>query len=294
MTATRNSGPRDRRRRGATIVEYAVILAVIAGAVTVGAGFLSNSAAHTFDSINDAVADAESPTSTSRPPVIVEQRPRLTRSQWLRVWQTPVISLSIVVNLLLWWLLKRRDRLRRLSEQNEETTREYDSDWIFQKRQEIFKTLAAAPERFGRNEVQVCHLMSRGLATVAPNASLAEAAEIMRSAKIRHLLVCDQSGRLVGIISNRDLVKTNRSRVADAMSSAPLTVAPNTPINPAITMFLKQRISCLPVVSDEKLCGVLTTTDILMTMQCALHLLKRQSESEAAANATPAHQHAAT
>lgn len=56
------------------------------------------------------------------------------------------------------------------------------------------------------------------------------------------------------------------------MTSSPRTVAPNTPLSPAITLLIEKHISCLPVVEDERLCGVLTTTDLIITLQCTLQV----------------------
>ena len=42
---------------------------------------------------------------------------------------------------------------------------------------------------------------------------------------------------------------------------------------PAASAMLERNISCLPVVKDGRLCGVLTTTDLIMTLQCCLQTL---------------------
>jgi len=57
-----------------------------------------------------------------------------------------------------------------------------------------------------------------------------------------------------------------------------LTATPDTPLNPAITFLLNENISCLPVVDDGRLCGVLTTTDLVLTLQCTLQLWLRLTQ----------------
>ena len=81
--------------------------------------------------------------------------------------------------------------------------------------------------------------------------------------------------KLVGIISDRDLAKTNAKTAADLMTADPLSVEPDTLINPAITLLVQKRISCLPVVKNQHLMGVLTTTDLMMALQCTLQVLNK-------------------
>lgn len=56
-------------------------------------------------------------------------------------------------------------------------------------------------------------------------------------------------------------------------------------VSPAITLLVRRRISSLPVVAGEELVGVLTTTDLMMALQCALHALQKVSTEIAAAHA---------
>jgi signal-transduction protein with cAMP-binding, CBS, and nucleotidyltransferase domain len=42
---------------------------------------------------------------------------------------------------------------------------------------------------------------------------------------------------------------------------------------------LHRHISCLPVVEQGRLCGVLTTTDVMLSCQCMLHVLESSAQS---------------
>jgi CBS domain-containing protein len=117
--------------------------------------------------------------------------------------------------------------------------------------------------------------MSRRLLTVLPTASREEIQAQMDEHKLRHLLVCDDSGRLVGLVSDRDLVSRNGKTARQLMTTELITVEAHALVNPAITLLVNKKISCLPVVSEGIPIGVLTSTDMMMALQCTMQLLQR-------------------
>jgi signal-transduction protein with cAMP-binding, CBS, and nucleotidyltransferase domain len=48
-------------------------------------------------------------------------------------------------------------------------------------------------------------------------------------------------------------------------------------VGPAMTTMLDKRVHCLPVIEDGKPCGMLTSSDLLIALQCALQLLAKAS-----------------
>ena len=62
------------------------------------------------------------------------------------------------------------------------------------------------------------------------------------------------------------------------MSYPPMTCTSDTPITEAITFLRNENISCLPVVDHGLLCGVLTTSDLVLTLQCTLQLWMRLAQ----------------
>ena len=178
------------------------------------------------------------------------------------------------------WNYRYLARLRALAEKD----REQDAgaspsgrlhEAVFQKRQAIFRLLARDMDVLLQDcRLEVRHIMSRQLTTVPLNATAEEVRRIMEEKKLRHVLVTD-GGRLAGIISDRDLAKRDAANARQLATLDPITVTPDTLVNPAITQLIRRRISCLPVVDGEELVGVITTTDLLLTLQCALQVLKR-------------------
>jgi len=102
--------------------------------------------------------------------------------------------------------------------------------------------------------------------TLGPDATLREATSMMREFSISGVPVVDSDGRLVGIITNRDLVfETDLDRrVSDAMVSEGLVTAPvGTSLEGAEDILRRNKIEKLPVVDEHRmLCGLITVKDI--------------------------------
>jgi IMP dehydrogenase len=102
--------------------------------------------------------------------------------------------------------------------------------------------------------------------TLGPDANLREANALMREFSISGVPIVDADGRLVGIITNRDLVfETDLDRkVGDAMVSDGLVTAPvGTSLEGAEDILRRHKIEKLPVVDEDgMLCGLITVKDI--------------------------------
>jgi acetoin utilization protein AcuB len=126
----------------------------------------------------------------------------------------------------------------------------------------------------------VRQVMRRDFVTVPPTESLADAYQLMRFARLRHLLV-EEHGYLVGILSYRDLqdilVSPATHRPAKASSDDPVTramrakpyaITPDTRLCDAATRLCSLRLGCLPVVerTDVRpaLVGIVTEVDLLL------------------------------
>lgn len=156
--------------------------------------------------------------------------------------------------------------------------------------------LASAPETYhdwGRSFQTVGQFMSTDLFTVRPDDLVDLAASLMDWKHVRHVPVEDDDGRLLGIVSHRDLLhilaqgvagqSTAPVAVRQIMKPQPLTVAPDTPTLEAIALMRQHRIGCLPVTEDGRLVGIVTAQDFLSLSAELIetHLRGLQSADEA-------------
>jgi acetoin utilization protein AcuB len=125
----------------------------------------------------------------------------------------------------------------------------------------------------------VRELMSKTLVTVDADISMIKASRLMKDNGIQHLLVL-KTGRLAGIVSDRDLKETQRSKataldihelyylldnitVGSVMPRQLFTIGPGATVGKAAAVMLKHNISALPVVNpDGALEGIITKGDI--------------------------------
>jgi len=110
--------------------------------------------------------------------------------------------------------------------------------------------------------------MTRNPAVIGPDDSLSSAQEKMRSGDFRRLPVV-LNGRLIGIVTDRDLRRCmgllEKVKVNAVMTEILVTVSPNDTIEKAAQLMLMHKIGGLPVVEENKLVGVITTSDLLQT-----------------------------
>jgi CBS domain-containing protein len=145
---------------------------------------------------------------------------------------------------------------------------------LFAKRQQMMATLLES-DAVAEGRVAVRHLMSKATVTVPTTATVETVQQHMKTHHLRHVLVRQGKSELAGVISDRDLTRKRGATAADIMTANPLSVTPDTLLSPAVTLMIRKRISCLPVVEEGQLVGVFTTTDLIMALQCAFQLLQR-------------------
>ncbi|MBW3536110.1 MAG: CBS domain-containing protein [Gemmatimonadetes bacterium] len=137
------------------------------------------------------------------------------------------------------------------------------------------------------NYLQVEQYMSTELFTVNEDELLDLVAFLMDNEQIRHVLVEDAEHRLVGLVSYRSILRMvargeheEHGRphlpVKSVMERDPVTVAPDTPTTEAIQLMRDRRVSCLPVIRDGKLVGIVSERDFL---PIAYQLLEEKLEA---------------
>ena len=126
--------------------------------------------------------------------------------------------------------------------------------------------------------LRVRDAMTRDVVTVGSEESAARAWGLCRERNIRHLPVVE-GGRLVGIVSDRDLRDLSPPRdtadqentlgwvqIRDMMSTGVVTAHPLDTIEHAAKVIYENRFNCLPVVADDELVGIITSSDLVRTL----------------------------
>jgi CBS domain-containing protein len=118
--------------------------------------------------------------------------------------------------------------------------------------------------------LKVADIMTKRIITAAKSEMVNHAERRMLESDIRHLPVVDGEGHLIGILSDRDVLRAfemSRDKavpISDVMTEDVLTVRPETRACEATQLMLDRRIGALPVVDQEMhVVGVVTETDFL-------------------------------
>jgi CBS domain-containing protein len=138
--------------------------------------------------------------------------------------------------------------------------------------------------------VRVDDFMTRRVVTIAPDAPILAAARLMLENHVSGLPVVDASATVVGVISERDLLrddgkgvdgspwlqmmvepeelpgepgKLSARKVSEVMTRAPVSVAPGESIAQACRLMEQHRIRRLPVIENDRLVGLITRADLV-------------------------------
>lgn len=119
-------------------------------------------------------------------------------------------------------------------------------------------------------------LMAKGghVIAIEPEAKVSEAIARLVQNNIGSLPVVDGTGRLVGMFSERDVLRGvhnhgegfGRTCVSEAMTPNPVTCGPDDDVNDVMGQMSARRIAKVPVVSDAGLIGIVSVGDVIKVM----------------------------
>jgi len=121
--------------------------------------------------------------------------------------------------------------------------------------------------------------MSTRPVTITADVPITEALRLIREQDVRRLPVVDATGKLIGIVSEKDLLYASpspatslsiyemhyllaRLRVQELMTVPVITVTPDTLVEEAARIMVDHKIGGLPVIEDDRLVGIITQTDV--------------------------------
>lgn len=122
--------------------------------------------------------------------------------------------------------------------------------------------------------------MSKHPLSISANESISSVHRYMQEQNVRHLPVVDKDGKMIGLVTDEDLLKAEPSaatslsmweihslldkvKAKNVMVRDPVTTLEDTPIEEAAHLMRDNKIGCLPVMREGKLVGIITETDIL-------------------------------
>ncbi|EEX65420.1 acetoin utilization protein AcuB [Vibrio metoecus] len=140
--------------------------------------------------------------------------------------------------------------------------------------------------------IKVEDMMTRNPHTLLRTHTLNDAKHLMEALDIRHIPVVDANKKLLGIVTQRDLLaaqESNLQRIAqdpsytldtplyEVMHTDVMSVVPQAGLKESALYMQKHKIGCLPVVAKSELVGIITDSDFVTI---AINLLELQEESE--------------
>ncbi len=140
--------------------------------------------------------------------------------------------------------------------------------------------------------ITVSEIMSTQVRTINVSESVSAAKAIMKQEDIRHIPVVNDKNSLVGIISQRDILRAQVSELANdeakvidedsvsveqIMSTKISSVHPSDPLRSAGIVMQKNKFGCMPVINDDQLVGIITDTDFVTV---AINLIEQMDLGE--------------
>jgi CBS domain-containing protein len=140
--------------------------------------------------------------------------------------------------------------------------------------------------------MKVKDVMQKDVLSLSKGDFLDVAENIMTLGRIRHLPILDNKGLLVGLVTQRDLLRASVASVLgfsktaerdwlaaisvdQVMSKSVVSIGPESELADAVELMVRHKYGCLPVVAEGRLVGLLTETDCLA---CLLDFLKPAPE----------------
>ena len=130
--------------------------------------------------------------------------------------------------------------------------------------------------------VDIRDVMTEGVVTAPPSASVRQIAELMRERNVGSVVLVDEDGTLAGFVTDRDLAigaltdgRDPGDRVAAHASSPVVTGEPGMNVEEAAELMVRHGIRRLPILDDGRLTGIVTLDDLAVRtgdLELAAHM----------------------
>jgi CBS-domain-containing membrane protein len=114
--------------------------------------------------------------------------------------------------------------------------------------------------------VLACDILTHEVISIAPTASIRDAARLLSDYHISGAPVVDARGRMVGIVTEADLISKEGGTVGEIMTERVISVAERTPVDEIAQILTSNRIKRVPVVRDGRVVGIVSRANIVRMM----------------------------
>ena len=149
---------------------------------------------------------------------------------------------------------------------------------ILDKRNVIHRRLRENWIQMFRGDADISPYMSTQLVSVRPDMSCQDCLEMLIENGYRRVMVTDKNNHLLGVVSKKDIQSKIGKVVADVMTSDPKIAHPKTSLRVALSLLIAHRVSCIPIVDNGLLVGILSTSDLLVVLQSIVIILSGESK----------------
>jgi CBS-domain-containing membrane protein len=109
-------------------------------------------------------------------------------------------------------------------------------------------------------------IMTQSVMTIGPEESIHDAARLLSDYHISGAPVVDGKGRMVGLVTEADLISKDGATVAEIMTTRVMTAEEDTPVERVAQMLTSNHFKRLPVTRGDQLVGVVSRADIVRMM----------------------------
>ena len=114
--------------------------------------------------------------------------------------------------------------------------------------------------------MQARDIMSRSVITIAPDVSVQDAARLLADYRISGVPVVDEEQRILGILTEADIIAKEGKTVADLMSVRVISVREDTPVDDIARLLASNQIKRVPVLCGDQVAGIVSRADIVRMM----------------------------
>lgn len=137
--------------------------------------------------------------------------------------------------------------------------------------------------------MKVCDIMTDNVVSVGQDEPITAAARLLKQHNVGALPVCDDSGRLKGMVTDRDIVMRcvaaegdpHEMRVKDVMSRGIVTAGPFDDLDKTVRLMSEDQVRRLPIMDGGRLVGMVALSDMARSCNCEMEAAEALTEISA-------------